>query len=351
MNNNLKICLALFCITLGLPALAKGPKGMQMPSPIVEAQVVKTQQWQQSIQATGTLSAFNGIVVKPEISGRVTQIFFKSGQDITQGQPIIALDQDVLAAQVKLYQANLALRQEQFTRSAKLYKLHALAQADLQSADSDLRSAQAQVEQAQAQLKQAIITAPFSGRLGLRLVSVGDYVTPGQNIVNLQSLDPIIVNFSVPEIYLNKITVDDAIKIRSDAYPNQPFLGKVYAMDSVIDPNTRSLSMRASIANPQKKLLPGSFVNVSLLAGQAQTVITVPQMAILSSLQGNYVYRVVDGKAVSTPVTILARGNTVTIIKSGLKAGDIVITGGQVKISENNSPVMVAQSTDTKKSS
>lgn len=341
MNNNLKILIPLLGAIALTSAFAKGGAGgMQMPPPVVLAQAVKTQPWQQEIHATGSLSALDGIVVRPEIPGRVTQIYFKSGEDVTQGTPLMALDQNILQAQLKSYQANLVLRQQQYDRAGKLYKLNAVAQADFQTAESNLRAAQAQTDEAAAQLKQAIITAPFNGRLGLRLVSVGDYVTPGQNLVNLQSLNPIVVNFSVPEVYLNKIAVGDNVEIHSDAFPNQAFNGKVYALDSVIDPNTRTLPMRATIPNPDKKLLPGSFVEVTLFAGQQQNVITIPQMAILSSLQGNYVYRLVDGKAIKTPIEILSRGDTNTIIKSGLKAGDIIITDGQIKITQNDTPVM-----------
>lgn len=326
-----------------LAACAKGgPKGggIEMPPPVVLAQAVETHPWQQEIHATGSLSALDGIMVRPEIAGRVTQIYFQSGEDVKQGTPLIALDQDILQAQLKSYQANLVLRKQQYDRSIKLYKLNAIAQADLQTAESNLRAAQAQTDEAAAQLKQAIITAPFNGRLGLRLVSVGDYVTPGQNIVNLQSLNPIVVNFSVPEVYLNKISVGDGVEIHADGFPNQTFTGRVYAMDSVIDPNTRTLSMRATIANPDKKLLPGSFVEVALFAGQSQQVITIPQIAILSSLEGSYVYRLIDGKAIQTPIEILSRGDETAVIKTGLKPGDVIITDGQIKITQNDTPVM-----------
>src|SRR5262249_39307402 len=148
----------------------------------------------------------------------------------------------------------------------------------------------AQVAQAQANLNEAKIVAPFSGRLGLRQVSLGDYVTAGQTLVNLQSLDPIVVNFNVPEIYLGKTQVGDTVLIHSDAFSGKTFTGKVYAFDSVIDSNTRTLAMRAAIPNPDKKLLPGGFITVSLLVGNKQNVVIVPQTALVSDLNGTYVY-------------------------------------------------------------
>src|SRR5262249_47463394 len=152
-------------------------------------------------------------------------------------------------------------------------------QADYDTANANLITAQAQAAQAVAQLDQATINAPFDGRIGLRQVSVGDYVTAGENIVNLQSLDPIVVNFSVPEIYLNQVHIGDMIRIHSDSFADQSFEGRIYAMDSLIDPTTRTLAARAKISNPEKKLLPGAFVEVSLFAGQKQTVAVVPQTA------------------------------------------------------------------------
>jgi membrane fusion protein (multidrug efflux system) len=322
------------------PAFAKKPGGFQMPPPIVSAEAAKAQQWQESTQATGSLSAFQGIVVKPEISGRVTKIYFKSGQDVTQGTPLIALNQDILQAQLKLYKANLVLRQQEFKRAATLAKTHAMSRADFDTANANLITAEAQVDQATAQFNQTVIAAPFTGRLGLRLVSLGDYVNAGQNIVNLQSLDPIVVNFSVPEIYMNKVAIGDWVSIRSDSFPNQVFKGKVYAFDSVVDANTRTLSIRASIPNSNKILLPGAFVEVTLFFGPIQTIVTVPQTAVVSDLDGTYVYKVVNNKAVKTKVKIAKLSDQLAYIKNGLKANDMIVTSGQIKITEDNSAII-----------
>jgi membrane fusion protein (multidrug efflux system) len=337
-----QFALIIALITVSMVAFAKHPKmGAGMPPPAVSVETAKSTQFQQSILATGTLSAMQGIMVKPEITGRVSQIFFKSGQDVNQGTPLISLNQDILQAQLKLNQANLVLRKQQFKRSQELVKENAISKADYDTAFANLTSAQAEVDQASAQLRQAIITAPFAGRLGLRLVSVGDYVTPGQDIINLQSLDPIIVNFSIPENYLNQIAVGDNILISCDSFPKQKFSGKVYAYDSVVDPNTRTLAMRARIANPNKKLLPGMFVNVALFAGAQQKIVTVPQTAIVASLDGNYVYKIINHHAVKTKVNVARLDNQLAFITSGIQAGDLIITAGQIKITGDNTPVTV----------
>jgi membrane fusion protein (multidrug efflux system) len=330
-------------VTLSCYAKGDGSAGKQMPPPAVSAAIVTTQPWQQSIQLTGSLAALQGIMVKPQISGQISQINFKSGQDVQKGQPLIVLNQDQLTAQLQLQQSNLTLKEEEFRRSKELFQKHAIAQADFQTAQSDLSSAKAQVAAAKAQLNEASTSAPFSGRLGLRLVSLGDYVPAGQNIVNLQQLDPIVANFNIPETYINKVKVGDAVQIKSDAFPNQFFQGNVYAMDSAIDPNSRTLAARAKIPNPEKKLLPGGFVEVTLFIGPKTPVIIIPQTALDSEFDGTYVYRIINNKAVKTKVVVTHRGDQNAVITSGLKAGDKIIIAGQMKITADNSPVVVEQ--------
>ncbi len=319
-----------------------GPMGGGMPPAVVSAAMAVSVPWQQQIQATGSLAAFEGIVLKPEIAGRITKIFFNSGQDVKQGDPLIQLNPNILQAQVEQDKANLALAQRQYQRYNDLLKEHAVAKADYDTAATTMNADQAMVNQASALLKQTTISAPFSGRLGLRQVSIGDFVSPGQTLVNLQALDPIVVNFSLPEAYLSKIAIGDAVIIHSEAYPNQTFTGKIYAFDSMIDPSTRTLAIRASISNPEKKLLPGGYVQVGVLFGKSQNVIKIPQTAIVPDMSGTYVYRVINGKAVKTSVIVAARENQDAIIQSGINAGDQVITDGQIKINQNDSPVMVA---------
>lgn len=339
------LMLSVISVLAGAPFIAlakKNPAGGAMPPPVVQVAAIQTQDWHQSISATGSLAALHGVVVRPEIAGQVTEIYFKSGQNVKKDQPLINLDHGVMQAQLAAQQANLVLRQQQFKRAQALIKLHAIAQADFDDAKANLDSAVASTNAAKSNLESATVTAPFSGRLGLRQVSVGDYVNVGQNIVNLQSLDPIVVNFSIPEAYLNKVAVGDAIKITSDAFPGKEFSGKIYAFDSTIDPTTRTLAARASIPNPDQKLLPGGFVIVTLTMDSQKPVLIVPQTALISALDGSYVYKIVNGKAVKTKVTIVNRDTNNAYISQGLQPNDKIVTVGAMKIQEDNSPVIIA---------
>lgn len=299
--------------------------------------------WQQHIDATGTLAAFQGIVLKSEIQGRIAQIFFKSGQDVKQGDPLIQLNPTILQAQVAQDHAHAAFAHRQYQRYKSLYEERAVTKADYDTAKTTMNADQAVLNQAEAQLKQSLIIAPFSGRLGLRQVSIGDFVTRGQTLVNLQALDPLVVNFSLPETYLNKLSVGNSVIIHFDAFPNQTFTGKIYAFDSLIDPSTRNISIRASIANPDKKLLPGAYVQIEVLAGKSESLTEIPQSAIVSDISGTYVYRVINGRAIKTTIVVAARENENAIIQSGIKVGDEVITNGQTKINRDNAPVIIGR--------
>lgn len=327
------------CFTL--TALA-APAKMQMPPPVVQTAIVKNAEWQPQIKIIGTLASLNGVMIKPEIAGRITRLYFQSGQNITAGAPIVSLDQDILQAQLQANLANLTLRQQQFKRAQELLTLKAMSTADFETAHANLLSAQANVAQATAQLKQATMVAPFTGKLGLRLVSVGDYVNSGQPIVNLQALDPIIVNFNIPESYLGKIKKNVVIQVRSDAYPGKKFQGVIYALDNNVDLQTRTLAVRAKIANPEQQLLPGAFVTLSLPVNTAQTVTVVPQTALISTLEGLAVYKVVNQKAVKTNVVVIQRDADLAYVSKGLTAGDLIVSAGQLKIVQDNSPIMIA---------
>jgi membrane fusion protein (multidrug efflux system) len=342
----MKKIVLLVCLLGGLfslPCLAKsGPKGMQMPPAAVAISEVQAQDWQEQVHSTGTLTADQGILVKAEVPGRVTHIYFTSGQQVKQGAPLVELDQSILSAQLQLYQAQLHLNELQYQRYSDLYKKHYVSTSDYDTAAANLQTTKAQVAQVQAQLAQMLIKAPFSGKLGLKQVDLGDYVTAGQVLVNLQDIDPMRVDFSVPEIFLSKVAVGNTLLIRTNSYPNQVFKGQVYAFEASIDPNTRTLAIRAHIPNTDNKLIPGSFVDVTLLLGQSQKLLVIPQTALVSSLTGDFVYRAIEGKAVKTPVVVQKRSNHQAIISAGLTLGDKVITDGQLKIPFDNAPIMVA---------
>jgi membrane fusion protein (multidrug efflux system) len=195
-----------------------------------------------------------------------------------------------------------------------------------------LATYQAEVAQYKAELKKRIILAPFSGNLGIFKVNIGDYIGIGQDIVSLNSLNPIGVDFSIPELYLSKISVGQEVLLKSDSYPNENFEGKVIACESKIDQSTRTLKIRASVINKRNELLPGGFVKVVLRIGRQLKIITIPQIAVIYSVNGDYVYRVVGNKAQKTKIVLAGNYDEQDVVTSGLKVGDKIVVAGQLKI-------------------
>lgn len=342
MKKQIVAILTCFLFTLCAgTAVAKPKQQLNIPPTLVETTVVKLTDKQQQVSATGTLNAIPGIVVKPEISGRITKIYFKSGDAVAAKAPLIEIYPDVIKAQLAQAQASQQLTKLNYDRASKLIKTHDISEADFDKSRADYKAAQASVNQALALLEQTTIRAPFAGKLGLSQVNLGDYVSAGTDIVNLQSIDPIYVDFSIPEVYLSKVAVGQSLNIRNTAYPNVIFKGKVEALESAINQANRTLMLRASIPNKDGKLLPGAFVEVALQVNVEQKVIEIPQTAIVFSPEGNFLYRVLDNKAVRTMVTLGDRDADSVIIKNGLNVGDVVITSGQLKI-QDGSPVITA---------
>ncbi len=329
-----------------LPSVASAKK-LEIPRlpPVVITTQAKQIDWQPSLQAIGTLTAYNGTMISAEASGRVTKLYFKSGQSIEKGQPIIEIFPDMVQATLTQNQANLKLNKLTYEREKKLAERNFAAQSTLDEAKADVDVSQAKVASSQAQLKQYILKAPFSGKLGLRLVSLGQYLTIGEPIVNLQSIDPLRVDFSVPGNYLGMIKVGEKITVTSRAYPGEKFIGEIYATDSSIDSSTRMLGVRASIPNHSNKLLPGAFVNVTLDLEQPEPAVVIPTTAILYARQGSYVYLLNDKQVAKqqfiTPGEELDHNRT--IVMRGLAPGDTIIAQGQIKVKPGDKVLTQAQ--------
>lgn len=315
-------------------AEAGGEAGGGMPPTEVKAAVAKMQNWQTQIQATGTLNAEQGIMLKAETSGRITKIFFESGQKVKAGDPLLEINPNILKAQLNAAEAKAALTKGNYERALKLYERKVVSQQELDTALSNKHADEAAVEQIRAQLAQNLIHAPISGKLGLRLFNLGDYIKVGQDLVNLQSTDILRVDFSIPGNKLYKVHPGDKVVVHYDAYPDKDFIGKVTAVDSAIDPATRSVSVRAEIPNPESKLFPGNFVQVNLYAGKSHPLVTIPQIAVIYEATGNYVYIVDKDHAVKKNIEIAEQNSDQAALKSGLQAGDVVVTEGQLKIGD-----------------
>jgi membrane fusion protein (multidrug efflux system) len=313
------------------------------PPAVVEIVKVTSTSRQEKIPSTGSVVAIPGIVVKPEVPGRITNIFFKPGDDVVFGTPLVEINPDPDRAQLAQAEADLKLAQLDYDRYAKLYASRVVSKADFDQKQATLDADKAQVDLASANLRETLVKAPFTGRLGLNLVNLGDYVNAGQNIVSLQSLDPIYVNFTVPEIYLKQLAVGEKVTITTDSFAGESFEGQVYAFDPLVNSSSRTINARATVPNKDKKLLPGAFAEVTLFAGSPTKVIAIPETAVVYSPDGNYVYKVIDGHiAKKASVTLGERNQQNIIVTSGLAEGDIIVTAGQLKIPADGTEVILA---------
>lgn len=337
--------ILLLSVILGCihTCLAKDKQEQKIPPAFVETTRVTSTGNQQELSSTGNVVANPGIIVRSEIAGRITQIFFKPGEKVVAGAPLIEIYPDVIKAELAQCQADLKLKQLSYERIAKLYESHTVSKAEYDNALAALDSAKAKQEEMNAKLRQTLLTASFSGRTGINLVNLGDYVNVGQDLVSLQTLDPIYIDFSVPEMYVHQVRVNQEISVTSESSPNEIFKGTVFAIDPLADSKTRSIKIRAVVPNKEEKLLPGTFVEVTLLSGKQQQVIKIPQTAVVYDAAGDYVYKVVDGHAKKTAVVLGERDGTNISVKQGLVVGDIVVTAGQLKIATDEAAVIIKQ--------
>ncbi len=310
------------------------------PPAVVTTVKTEISSWPENIEAVGTLNAMQGITLKTEVSGRVTNISFKSGEKVVKGTTLMQLNPDILQAQLQSQLAELSLDKINLERDQKLFNKGVKSQAELDTSESTYKAELAQANSSKAQLAQTTVKAPFSGTLGLRQVSLGDYLTAGASVVNLQDLDHMRVDFSIPDIYLGQLQNGLSITATSKAYPSKKFKGQVYAYESLVNQNNQTIAIRAKIENPQHSLIPGTFVEVKLQLPLKQTVIALPQTAVLYSVAGNYVYTInKKNEAVQQFVTLGPRiGSQIAVIK-GLQPGQTVITTGQIKV-QNGSKVI-----------
>ena len=334
----------LFCCLSATAADTNKNTGSHKPAVIVDATKAVIKTYQPSVMSVGSLIAEQGITVKPQASGNVTKIYFQSGDYVQKGQPLIQIYPDILQAQLKSNQAALELSRLNFKRYSALYQKKATSRAEFDAAAAKLKSDEAAVQQTKAELAQTLVTASFSGRLGIRLISLGDYVQAGTTpIVNLQDVDPIFVDFTVPEKYMKQIKIGNRITISASAYGHKKFIGKVIAIDSQVNINTRTIGVRAAVPNKNQELIPGSFVEVHLDIGTPQNLVSIPQTALVYSPDGNYVFKIVDNKAVQTIIELGKRGDQDVFVTKGLSAGDVVVTAGTIKL-KNGDRVQVRSS-------
>lgn len=310
------------------------------------------QEWQPQFIAVGTLTAVLGADIAPEVNGIVKQIYFKSGKDVKKGTLLVELNADADSARLESLKAAEDLAIKTLARDREQFKVQAVSQATIDADMANLKSAQAQVAEQKAVVDKKFLKAPFDGRLGIRAVNLGQYISPGQKVVTLQALDPIFMDFFLPQKSISKLKVGQKISVKVDAFPGESFTGEVSSINPKVDEGTRNVPVRASIRNQEKRLLPGMFATASVEIGVKQNYITLPQTAISYNPYGDYVYVVINGKdAKGKPQLIVrqrlvdtgdTRGDQIAVLK-GVKDGETVVIAGQNKL-KNNSTVEVNNS-------
>jgi membrane fusion protein, multidrug efflux system len=311
----------------GAPQQAQG--GFAVP---VETARVTVGPIERRLTAVGSLRSNESVVIRPEIAGRIAEFRFQEGERVEKGQPLVVLDDSVWRAVVEQAQAALELSQANHDRAVDLLERKVGTTKARDEAFSQMRVDQAELELARARLDKSTISAPFDGVVGLRKVSVGDFVDAGAEIVNVEQIDPLKADFRVAESYLGAVRPGQRIELGVDAFPGQAFTGEVYAIDPLIDEAGRSILLRAKLPNPDHVLRPGLFARITLVLNEREDAIQVPEQALVPQGQDQFVFKIEDGKAAFTKVTTGIRREGMVEIVEGLAPDDEVVTAGQLKI-------------------
>jgi len=333
--------------------IKKFMSAMSAPPQTVAASKAAFSEWQPQIEAVGSLRAVKGADLSLEVSGVVDSISFNSGDDVEEGALLLKLRAGDDAAKLDSLQAMADLSDITYERDLKQFKLQAVSQATLDTDSANLKNAKAQVAQQQAILDKKFLRAPFTGHLGIRAVDLGQYLGAGTVIVTLQALDPIFLDFFVPQQSVDQIRLGQAVAVKVDAFKNETFAGEISAINPKVDASSRNVQIRATLKNADHRLIPGMYATVGISTGAPQNYITLPQTAITYNPYGDTVY-IVDSKgadnsgkpqlvARQTFVTTGAtRGDQVAVLK-GVGEGDMIVTSGQIKL-HNGSAVLIDNS-------
>lgn len=350
--------LALIAVIVGIKVLLvmRMIHSMPQPAPVTVSTVKASEQaWQPALNAVGSLRAANGADLAAEVAGLVTDVNLKSGQEVKKGQLLVQLRDGDEVAQLQQLQANAELSKITLERARKQLAAQAISQADFDTAQADTKARMAAVAQQQVVIAKKQLRAPFDGRAGIITISPGDYLAAGTSVVTVQQLDPLYVDFNVPQGELGRLKVGQPVNLTLDAYAGRSFSGKLSAINPKVDASTRNVQVEATVPNHDQTLTPGMFAKVSVDVGQRRTQLTLPQAAIVYNPYGDTVYVVQpskgkDAKGKPLPPTVKqafvttgdSRGDQVAILK-GISAGTEVVTSGQMKL-KNDAPITVDNS-------
>lgn len=335
----------------------------QPPPATVSTAVAQNETWQPTLKTVGTVHAVNGVTISPEVAGVITEIAFNSGDMIKQGQLLIKLDDSVDQANLKSAEAALTLAKLNFDRIATLYNRKVASASEYDTAKATLQQDQGKVDGIKALIAEKNIVAPFAGKIGIRKINLGQYVSPGTALVSLQAIAPIYINFYLPEQDLSKLSLGQMVNAKVDTAPDTIFSGKITAIDSHAEVSTHNILVQATFPNADQKLYPGTFANVRVVEPNVANVIKIPATAVTYSLFGNTVFLVEnpakpektksektasEKTAEDQPVYVVKQqfvtlgeqiGDQV-IVKSGVAPGEQVVSSGQLKL-ENGARIVI----------
>lgn len=323
-------------------AMGAAGAAMVMPPTTVTAAPAEAGKWENSFNSTGSVVAVQGVTIAAEVPGKIVKIAFESGATVKAGDVLVQLDISTEESQLRAAEATAALAKANLDRARDLRERNTNSLAELDAADAQAKQAQAQVENIRTIIAKKTIRAPFAGRLGLRLVNLGQILKEGEAVTQLQTMDPVYVNFSLPQQRLPLIAAGNVVRIKTDAAPNQTLEGKITAISPEIDPTTRNVRVQATVSNAGETLRPGMFVNVDIVLPTHTEVLTIPVTSVLNAPYGDSVF-VVDEKKNETTGKVEqvlrqqfiriegARGDFVNVVE-GLKPGETVVTSGVFKL-------------------
>ncbi len=324
-------------------AMGAAQAAMVMPPTVVTATTVQEDTWQDSLSATGSLVAVQGVTVSAEVPGKITRIAFEAGATVAAGDLLVQLDTSTEEAQLASADAAVALAEVNLKRQRELRAQNTNSPSDLDAAEAQNKQSAASATALRAIIAKKSIRAPFAGRLGLRLVNLGQNLNAGDAISNLQTLDPIFANFSVPQQNLSRLKAGGAVRITTDVAPGEKFEGRITAISPEIDQATRSVRVQATLANSAEKLHPGVFASVEIVLPSRQQVLAIPATAVLYAPSGDSVFVIEEKKdEKSGQMTKVLRQQLVQLgatrgdfvsVTTGLKAGEQVVTSGVFKLS------------------
>jgi membrane fusion protein (multidrug efflux system) len=334
-------------------AMQDAAANMAPPPETVTATRVSEDQWEQVVRATGSVRAVQGVTVSAEISGRVTRIGFQSGSKVEAGDVLLQMDTSTEDAQLASAQATAALARTELTRIRKLSQRDLVSADQVDQAEAQVKETIAQVGVIRAAIEKKTVRAPFTGQLGLRQVNLGEILSEGTPIVSLQTLDPVHVDFSVPQRELARLRTGMQVRVASDVAPDEVFPGRIVALNGEVDPITRNVRVRALVSNPASHLRTGMFASVEVVLPESRTVLAVPATAVLYAPFGDSVFVVEEKTAPDNGGNeqVLrqqfvrlgqARGDFIEITE-GLQPGETVVTSGVFKL-RGGAPVIIDNS-------